>query len=114
MENQGLLAPESYWKLSNDEKYEITNGCGPARATNLIPDSVFGVDLAKACDIHDYTYTRPETMMDRADADDLFLVNMHRAVAQSLRSPFLQVMAFFAVNLYYLTVRLFGRRYFQS
>jgi hypothetical protein len=72
--------------LSDDEKYEITNGCGPDRPTGLVPNSILGVDLKPACDIHDYTYAKPGLMEDRKDADNLFLVNMHKLMTQKLRS----------------------------
>jgi len=99
--------------LSDDEKYEITNGCGPARATELVPNSILGVNLKPACDIHDYTYAQPSSMRDRKDADDLFLVNMHKLMNQKLRSVPMRFIGTITIGLYYLAVRLFGGPYFN-
>ena len=112
-EKQGLLAPESYWKLTDDEKYEITNGCGPARATALIPNRIFGVNLKSACDIHDYTYTRTESVGSRREADDLLLVNMHSLLEENQKSLFLKMIGSLGAGLYYLVVRLLGETYFH-
>lgn len=114
MENRGLWAPESYWKLSNNEKYEITNGCGPARAMGLVPNSILGVDLKPACDIHDYTYARPNSMYDRKDADDLLLMNMHKLMTQKLSPGLMQPIGIIGVGLYYVAVRLFGGVFFDK
>jgi hypothetical protein len=98
-ESQGLLAPESYWTLHEDEKYEITNGCGPSRATSLVPNTIMGVNIRAACDIHDYTYAQSETVKSREEADFLFSYNMRS-------------LAYFGVDLYLMAVRLFGGKYF--
>ncbi len=113
METRGLLAPESYRKLSDDEKYEITNGCGPGRATGLVPNSIFGVDLKPACDIHDYTYARPSSMRDRKDADDLFLLNMHKLMTRKLTSAPMRFIGTIGIGVYYMAVRLFGGQHFN-
>ena len=106
------MAPESYWKLSEEEKYEIVNGCGPERATGFLPNSILGVDLRAACNIHDYTYARPDSMIDRKDADDVFFRNMKGAVNQNVKSPILHFFALYGIMIYYFAVRLFGRSYY--
>jgi hypothetical protein len=111
-ESQGLLAPESYWTLHEDEKYEITNGCGPSRATSLVPNTIMGVNIRAACDIHDYTYAQSETVKSREEADFLFSYNMRRLVDRKLESGFFRSLAYFGVDLYLMAVRLFGGKYF--
>lgn len=106
------MAPESYWKLSYDKKYEITNGCGPARAKGLVPNSILGVDLKPACDIHDYTYAKSDSMRDRKDADDLLLLNMHNLTTRKLKPSLIRFIGTIGVGLYYLAVRLFGGKYY--
>ncbi len=107
-----MLAPEGYWNLSEAEQYEISNGCGPAKATSLVPDSILGISLTPACDIHDYTYTNPQSMEKRKLADDLFLENMRRLLNQDLKSPALKFFGLAGIQFYYLAVRLFGGFYF--
>lgn len=93
--------------------YEITNGCGPEKVTALVPNSIFGANLKLACDIHDYTYARPSSVMNRKDADELFLTNMNRTVSRSLKSPFLKFAAGCLARVYFYAVRIFGERYFE-
>lgn len=113
MENQGLLAPEGYWNLSEAEKYEIANGCGPTKATSLVPDSILGISLIPACDIHDYTYANSHSIKKRKFADDLFLGNMCRLLDRDLKPPPLKLFGLAGILFYYLVVRLFGGLYFD-
>ncbi|MFN8790091.1 MAG: hypothetical protein ACK5Y2_01395 [Bdellovibrionales bacterium] len=114
MENQGLLAPESYWTLHEDEKYEIINGCGPARATSLVPNTIMGINIKAACDIHDYTYAKPNTVKSREEADFLFSYNMRRLVDRKLEVGVFRSLAYLGVDLYLMAVRLFGGNYFEG
>ena len=114
MENQGLLAPESYWNLSEEQKYEMTNGCGPERATRFVPSALMGVNIQPACDIHDFTYTQTHTVTDREDADFLFLYNIRRLIDRKLRPGFFRSVAYLGADLYVMAVRLFGGRYFKK
>lgn len=111
MEKQGLLAPESYWKLSEDERYEIVNGCGPERVTGLIPNSIFGINLKPACDIHDYTYTKA-TAENRHNADNLFFLNMY-SIARKHRSIPMRVIGTISAGFYFIIVKLLGGYYFK-
>lgn len=74
-----LYAPEGYWNLSNEEKKEICNGCGPKGLGGwVVPDTLYGLDISEACNIHDYMYTYPESVsvLDKDYADAIFHVNM--------------------------------------
>jgi hypothetical protein len=100
--------------LTEAEKYELTNGCGPARATSLVPNSILGVDIKPACDIHDFTYSKPQTVRDREEADFIFAYNMRRLIEQKLRPGFFRSFGFFGVGVYLLAVRLLGGKYFSK
>jgi hypothetical protein len=113
MVNQGLLAPKSYWDLSESEKYEITNGCGPQRASGFVPNTIFGANLKPACDIHDYIYTKPESMISRKDADDLFLENMKKIIKDQVSFRPFRTLAEISAFIYYMSVRLFGDKFFS-
>lgn len=92
----------------------MTNGCGPERASRLIPDKIFGVNMRTACDIHDYIYSNPSVVSSRAEADNLFLTNMKRLIKQKYKNPILQMTSFLGAVGYYLMVRLFGGAYFPD
>ena len=79
----------------------------------MIPNSILGVDLKPACDIHDYTYALQNSVRDRKDADDLFLVNMHKLMSRNLRSAPMRFLGTIGIGLYYLAVRLLGGHYFN-
>lgn len=108
-----LYAPESYWKYDRANLEEVINGCGPSGwKSRLVPDSILGVSIKVACEIHDFMYFFGENEEDREEADRTFLNNMLRIVeAES---------AWFGskwarrrlVLYYYSSVRDFGGRYF--
>lgn len=106
------MAPESYWALSNEERYELVNGCGPYKASGLIPSSLFGADLSPACDIHDFTYSKTKTVTNRSEADNLFLVNMCDIANREIKGPIKRIFAELGIAVYYFMVRIFGRKYF--
>lgn len=77
-----LYAPEAYWRLSPAAKAEICNGCGSASAKfDFIPDSIYGLKIRPACDIHDYMYhVGRRTLADKEEADRVFLNNLLRLI----------------------------------
>lgn len=71
-----LFAPDSYYKLTPEQKKEICNGCGPEKFKS-VPDSMFNMDFTEACNIHDYMYQQPPfTAIRKKEADSIFLINM--------------------------------------
>jgi hypothetical protein len=76
-----LFAPEAYWKLTPEQKANIVNGCGPGRfGSMIVPDSLWGLSIKEACNIHDYMFAVGETNEDRDEADRVFLNNMLRLI----------------------------------
>jgi hypothetical protein len=43
-----MKAPVEYWQLTQEQKAELTNGCGPKAVEPLIPDSILGLDIEEA------------------------------------------------------------------
>ena len=53
------------------------NGCGPSGwKGDLVPDTLGGIDISEACNIHDYMYYVGGTEEDKELADRYFLINM--------------------------------------
>ena len=72
-----LISTPGYKALSPAAKAEICNGCGSAKAKfDFIPDTIYGLIITEACDIHDYDYHVGETEEDRQAADLRFLNNL--------------------------------------
>jgi hypothetical protein len=111
-EKNGLVAPDSYWLLTNEERYELLNGCGPGVLSGVVPSQVFGANLKPACDIHDYIYAMPETVKDRTEADKMFLKNMTTITDREVSFLPHRILARAISSIYYFAVRLFGGRLF--
>lgn len=79
-----LYAPEAYHKLSEFEKKEICNGCGAKSGISswLVPNTLYGLSVKAACNIHDYMYFVGTTNADKEEADRVFLNNMMRIINQ--------------------------------
>lgn len=113
-EKNGLVAPDSYWLLNDEERYELLNGCGPGVLPGVVPSKVFGANLKPACDIHDYIYAKPDTVKGRTEADKMFLNNMTTITDSEVSFLPHRILAKVAISMYYFTVRLFGGRLFKN
>lgn len=75
-----LSAPESYWLASEEERSRICNGCGDSRSSWIVPDTMYLLDIAPACAIHDWSYNIGESIEDKDQADRMFLNNLLRII----------------------------------
>lgn len=81
VEGPELYAPEQYWQLARARRAEICNGCGSAQAKfDFVPDTIYGLNINPACNIHDYMYFMGATVDDKAEADRVFLNNILRLI----------------------------------
>lgn len=46
-----LYAPKEYWSASQEELDEVCNGCGSKDGIK-VPDTIYGLSIKIACDIH--------------------------------------------------------------
>lgn len=102
-----LYAPPAYWLLSPEVRERLVNGCGPGGwKFDLIPDTVWGLSIREACDIHDYMYAMGSSIAEKDEADRTFLNNMLRLVEGScfLLRPLRRLRAW----TYYQAVHRFG------
>jgi len=103
-----LYAPEGYWRLSAAERAGICNGCGPKAAAFLVPETLWGLSVTAACDIHDWMYHVGRTLEDKQRADRVFLNNMLRIIDARTRCRLLKRLRRDRAWLYYAAVRDFG------
>jgi len=111
-----LFAPPEYWQYD----YEIREnwGCGPGGWGDLlVPDTILGLNIKPACQIHDYYYRHwPDPSEDaRHMADRIFKFNMLRILANHYTNrklwPYLSALFFCRRKLidhYYTTVHKYG------
>lgn len=111
----GLLAPEEWFTYTQDQLDELTNGCGPAGwKFDLVPDTIWGLDISHACDIHDFCYFIGSTPEDKEDADLLFLQNTRRLIEEGSKFPPLKWLRKRRARTYYLAVKKFGGDAFNA
>ena len=92
-----------------------SNGCGPSGLVGkIIPDSLLGVSVHEACNIHDVLYSKGGSSQDRKEADEDFLKMMLEKLKDSPKKPFLNSLRKFQAYLYFWSVRIFGRYFFNK
>jgi len=73
----GLSAPKTYWDAPTVRKDANCNGCGTGGwKGELVPDTIWGLCVTSACNIHDWMYAEGSTGDDKDRADLTFLANM--------------------------------------
>lgn len=105
-----LYAPEEYWRLTRCDREALTNGCGTKGLVGiLVPDSLLGLDISAACDIHDYMYFAGYGIAGKETADRTFLNNVLRIIAvESTAGTLVITIRRWLAMRYYKAVRDFG------
>jgi hypothetical protein len=102
-----LWAPGEYWRLTHEEREAWLNGCG-TESTWWIPDTLWGLCVTEACNIHDFMYAMGVDEADREQADRVFLNNLMRVIVSKTKNNFLKWLRMRRAEKYYRAVRLFG------
>ena len=102
-----LNAAPAYLEATEDVLLAVCNGCGTSGwKGKLVPDTVYGLNIAAACQIHDWDYVTGSTQADKVNADNNFLGNMQIIV--NTHGGFFKYLRHIRVYGYYLAVKLFG------
>jgi hypothetical protein len=110
-----LDASEEFKNATGEELNRICNGCGSKGALfDFVPDRIWGADISAACNIHDFDYEYGETKEAKKKADDRMLANTKKLVSinhknNTYKPEFLMNAR---ANLYYWSVKYFGKRSF--
>jgi len=104
-----LYAPSNFWKLSKEEIGKISNGCGSAKAAiDFVPDTIWGLRVTAACDIHDFSYWEGGTKDDKY-VDDLFLfINILQIINAKTKWKIMKVLRFNRALKYFYCVDFYG------
>lgn len=106
---EGILAPDSYWRASKEEIRQRSNGCGPPTFLSVfVSNSIWGVDVSKACEIHDYQYSKKMSSSKRKFADYIFKENLFKIIDNDGGGDIEKLLKKGIANIYYYAVRLFG------
>lgn len=79
-----LIAPPEYYALTLEQKADICNGCGAKGSHLPIPDTIWGLDVREACNIHDFNYSEGR---DKLHSDAVFVVNMVLLALFAFQAP---------------------------
>lgn len=111
-----LISSKAYKRATEEEKKLICNGCGKRGLGGwLVPDTLYGLSIEEACNIHDFDYHEGETWEDKKRADANFLSNMliiinsKTGFFHKLLAPLRRIRA---MN-YYNAVKEFGKGAFR-
>ena len=99
--------PESYANASEEVRKLVVNGCGAGGwKFDLVPDTIYGLNITEDCNVHDWMYDEGSTEADKDFADAVFLHNLKVRINNAfwLLRPLRRIRA----REYYLAVRLAG------
>lgn len=107
----GLLYPSEFLQLSVAEKDRICNGVGGGEFAKYIPDTIWGLNVAKSADGHDFSYDKGGWEVEREIADKVFYFNLITQINGSfaLLRPVRKIRA----RTYYRIVRGVGYFFFN-
>ena len=109
-----LWAPAMYWELEEDEKDNICNGVGPKGYGWIFPETIWGLSMTEAADIHDYMYHVGKDIADKKQADLVFLNNMNRIINQETWFDWVKKIRLNRARLMYKAVDEFGEAAFLA
>lgn len=78
--HQYLDAPPTYWSCDASIRALLCNGAGPAGKGWIVPDTIYGLNITEAANIHDWMYVWGEKLDDKNKADMTFLMNLMRII----------------------------------
>jgi hypothetical protein len=112
---EGLAAPPEYLEMTASALDEICNGCGPAGwKWDIVPDTLYGLSITNACNIHDFMYHFGETKDDKNVSDTVFLDNMNTLISNAKSNRILTWLRRRRAKKYYWAVSKFGDDAFNA
>lgn len=105
---RGVVAPRRYFLLTDMERAEICNGAGSKGIGGwLVPDTIYGLSITEAANVHDYMYATPQ--YSRQACDKLFLKNMLSLIdAKEDSWGWVKKLRYARAHTYYYAVKNFG------
>ena len=111
-EFEGLLARPEFLALDDGKRCSICNGIGASTGlSSHFPNTVYGLNIKKAGDIHDYDYYIGGSDDDKAVADAVLLHNARVLIRRG--AWILRFLRNDRVAKYYIAVRLCGKPHFN-
>lgn len=114
MRNEPKLESSSVYKqIFAFQKKNICNGCGAKGIGGyLVPDTMWGLPVTEACNIHDYDYHLGRCKENKDKADLRFLRNLDTLIEFHTDNTILKYLRFSRARVYYNVVKYFGKSAF--
>ena len=107
-----LWSPGSFKAASQRERRAVIGrggcGAGDGLGDRLVPDTMWGLSVQPACEIHDWMYAKGRSIEDKKQADGVFLDNLLRIIDAGTSSWVLRKLRRRRARTYYLSVKYFG------
>lgn len=104
-----LYAPASFKITELSRLNEVCNGCGAANAKfDFVPDTIYGLFIGHACNIHDWMYNEGRTLEAKKEADRVMPNNMLRLIDRGNRWYQPKFLMRRRALKYYYAVKYFG------
>lgn len=103
-----LSCPAEFAKASREVIDAVANGCGDGWRDKLVPDTMYGLSVKPACEIHDWEYHFGKTNEDKDRADRRFLNNLLRLIEWRSANVVMRALRNRRALKYYEAVRQFG------
>ena len=87
---------------------EIANGCGDGWRARIVPDTMYGLSIRPACQIHDWDYHHGSAIEHKDEADRRFLNNLLRLIEAHSANHLSRALRNRRAMKYYEAVRIFG------
>lgn len=102
-----LAAPSGYASATPQHIGVVSNGLGPAGWGRFVPDSILGLPVHEAGDIHDWMYYY---RMGKTLADQIFWQNMREIILGNSRSFVARWLRLGMARIFYLCVKYGGQK----
>lgn len=107
-----IYAPKDFLEATCEEKRKICNGCG-AKGGTKFPDTMWGLLIVLACNIHDWSWDKSKTKGDLIFSNAIFLYNLTAIIINGSNWIMLLPRISRATK-YYLGVVLKGTKSYQK
>lgn len=104
-----LYAPDSFILATPAVRAKVVNGCGTKGwKGKLVPETIYGLTVTAACNIHDWMYNAGSTIEEKDEADRTFLNNLLRLIDAAGGPAWLRWLRRHRARIYFDAVHLYG------
>ena len=108
-----MRVPIEFEHTPGSLKELICNGCGAGNATiDFVPDTIYGLSISQACNVHDFEYWWHNSEYSREKADENFIYNLNYLI--DIEGGWMKYVRKARAWLYFKAVRYWGATAFAD